>query len=303
MKQAVQSRWGKLAGAMLLATLLLSCLISCNTKVFSRDVIFKQNLPYGPLPGERLDLCQPFEAPPSSGLPALILLHGGGWVLGNQLSMDSTCKYYATQGFVVAAINYRLAPQYTWPAQLNDAQLAVRWLRFHAHTLGLDTAKLCAYGSSAGAHLSIFLGELPTIHPGDTAKLLTSESPQVSCVVDQFGPTDLLTFLKTPYEQSITYALLGNHTPQNGQALYRDASPLFAVSAHTAPLLIIQGTKDTIVLPEQSRTLQTQLMHAGVSVQYISFTGGHAYLGTTIQTKSSIQQLILNYLLQHNSLT
>ena len=161
----------------------------------------RQNVAYGPLAAEKLDLCEPLGV--TSSRPGVILIHGGGWTGGDKSSVhfQSRCTSLAALGFVVANVNYRLADKYSytypqqrkdmWPAQLVDVQLAVRWVRAHAQQLGLDPTRVCAAGSSAGAQLAVFLGVLATIHPGDEAQLLANQSPKVSCVVDNSGPVDL----------------------------------------------------------------------------------------------------------------
>ncbi len=250
---------------------------------------------YGPLPGENLDLCFPTNA--SSLRPGVILIHGGGWTGGNKSTNDGFCSSLASQGFVAATIDYRLTPGYTWPAQLVDAQLAVRWLRAKANLIHLNPQRLCAYGTSAGAHLSTFLGTLATIHPGDEAGLFANESPEVSCVVDEFGPTDLTRLLSTPYQQSIVLPLMHNLTLQNVPAFYRDASPLFDVTPQSAAMLIIQGTADTIVPQSQSLALEHKLQQAHVPVKYISYRGEHNFKGLDEQQRDAIQAQVVDFLI------
>jgi len=257
-------------------------------------VVTRDDLDYGPLPDENLDLCYPTNA--TTPRPGVILLHGGGWAVGNKSTNDSFCSLLASQGFVAITINYRLTPKYTWPAPLVDAQLAVRWLRAKAHSIHLNPKRLCAYGVSAGAHLSIFLGTLSAIHAGDEAQLFADESSEVSCVVDDFGPTDLTGLLSTPYQRSIVLPLMHNLTPQDDLALYRDASPLFDVTPRSAPMLIIQGTEDAIVPQSQSLALQQKLEQAHVPVKYISYKGGHSFLGLGEQQKDAIQVQIVDFL-------
>ena len=108
------------------------------------QVTFRPDVAYGRLSQEILDLCIPTGLP--TPRPGLVLIHTGGWFTGDkretfdqeQDNLQSTCMGLASQGFLVASINYRLTPGATWPAQLVDAQLAVRWLRAHAGTFGLD---------------------------------------------------------------------------------------------------------------------------------------------------------------------
>src|SRR5262249_48619939 len=139
---------------------------------------------------ETLDLCRPAH---TSKQPGVILIHGGGWQNGAKAVHDPQCSQLAMRGFVAATINYRLAPQDRWPAPLVDVHLAVRWMRSQANVIGLDPTRLCSYGDSAGGHLAVFLGVLPTIHPGDEATTYANQSPSVGCVVDEFGPVDLAT--------------------------------------------------------------------------------------------------------------
>jgi dipeptidyl aminopeptidase/acylaminoacyl peptidase len=87
-----------------------------------------------------------------------------------------------------------------------------------------------------------------------------------------------------------------NLTPQAAPALYRDASPLFDVTPHSAPMLIVQGTSDTIVPPSQSLALQQKLQAARVLVQYISYKGEHGLIGLDQQQKDTIQAQVVAFL-------
>jgi acetyl esterase/lipase len=239
------------------------------------------DLAYGPLAGESLDLCVPHAA--KTVRPGVLLIHGGAWSSGDKSLYDDFCRLLAEHGFVAATMDYRLAPASPWPAQIVDAQLAVRWLRASAAHINLDPARLCAYGDSAGGHLAVYLGSDTAIHPGDEAARYAGQSPQVSCVVDAFGPVDLTLRGTSPIQQSILQTLFGGATLTSDPAAYRDASPLFLVSARSAPTLIIQGTQDTLVPPSQSQALQAALHSAGVPVQYISYDGDHAFSGLSNQ--------------------
>ncbi|HLJ81335.1 MAG TPA: alpha/beta hydrolase [Ktedonobacterales bacterium] len=240
----------------------------------------RTNVAYGPLAQETLDLCQPAGA--SGPRPGVVLIHPGGFSAGGASDLDPICSYLASEGFIAASINYRLAPASPWPAELVDAQLAVRWLRSQATALSLDPHRLCSFGLSAGALLAVFLGELTNIHPGDEAALLTGESPQTTCIVDDFGPVDIPQILSNPADQQTAQSLLGG-TPQTQKAVEHDASPIFFVSSATAPTLIVQGTRDVLVPPSQSDELRRALEQHHVPVQYISYDGGHLFLGLAPQ--------------------
>ena len=258
-------------------------------------VTIRHNIAYGPLPKEDLDLCTPQHA--RGPLPGVVFFHGGAWQFGDKATFDSYCLYLASRGLVAATVNYRLAPAALWPAQLVDAQLAVRYLRAHAPALNLAPAHLCAFGESAGGHLAVFLGALATIHPGDEAALYANESPQVSCVADEFGPVDLTAPMPMLTHLNTFTTLFGGATLASDPAVYRDASPLFDISSQTAPMLIIQGTRDGTVPPQQSLALAAALRRAGVSALYLSYDGDHALIGLSKAQQDALLARIGNWLL------
>jgi acetyl esterase/lipase len=263
-------------------------------------VELRAHLAYGPLPEEALDLCMPRGA--RAPRPTVLLIHGGGWSTGDRTQFSDTCTSLAARGFVAATIDYRLAPAHPWPAPLVDTQLAARWLRAHATELSLDPTRLCSYGFSAGGHLAVFLGVLPTIWPGDEAGLLANQSPAVSCVVDEAGPTDLAAWYATGYPGQMLRDLFAGATPTSDPALYRAASPLLLVSQHSAPMLLLHGTHDTTVPSAQSEALARALTRAGVPVHYISYDGGHG-LGGIPQTRAqSLLEQTLAFLIDQQHL-
>jgi len=250
---------------------------------------------YGPLPAETLDLCTPVGA--TTPRPGVIFIHGGGWSTGDKLAYDNACDVLATYGFVAATINYRLAPENVWPAQIVDAQLAVRWLRAHAAAYNLDPQRLCAWGDSAGGHLAVYLGVSETIHPGDEQTIEADQSPQVSCVVDDYGPVDL-TNIHTPVAEQALPLLFGA-THQQAPDRYRDGSPLFLVSPQSAPMIIVQGTQDVTVPPAQSLALRAALQRNHVPEQYVSYNGGHGFSGLTQSQTDTILDTIFHFLVAH----
>ena len=244
---------------------------------------------YGPLPAEVGDLFLP--SGPAGRKRAVVVIHGGGWTEGSRHAAEGLAQLLASLGAVVFNIDYRLAdkaqPGTRWPAQLVDAQLAVRFLRIHAAEFGLDPARIGALGDSAGAQLAVFLGVLPRIVPGDQAGLYSQERPNVSAVVDQYGPMDLPGM--GAYAAHAIDALFGTPSPAGGALV--TTSPLLSVTAHSAPVYIIHGTSDSIVPFQQSRQLETTLRAHDVAVELVPFKGGHAYDG---MSEAGIAKLQLN---------
>lgn len=240
-------------------------------------VQIQQNVAYGPLPEQQADICIPQNT--SQTRPAILLIHGGGWTGGSRRDFGNTCQFLASQGFVTVEIDYRLAPAHIWPAQLVDVQLAVRAIRDHARDYGIDPQRICAYGSSAGGQLAVFLGALVNNVPDQLAGMFADQSPLVECVVDEYGPVDLTSSNLSFEQQNIVNTLLTGSTAQASAASYHDASPIFALSAQTAPMFVIQGKLDTLVPYSQSVELDTTLQRNHVAVTLVSYDGGHAYSG------------------------
>ena len=250
-------------------------------------VQIEPNISYGPLPAEQGDLYLP--AQPAAHRPAVIIIHGGGWVSGSRHAADYFANVLASMGVVVLNIDYRLAdkalPDTRWPAQLVDSQLAVRFMRAHAADYSIDTNRFGAVGDSAGAQLAVFLGELPKIVPGDEAGLYPRQAPNVKAVVDQFGPMDLPSMGN--YGVGSIDAMFGTPTPPPGDLL--SASPIPSVTSKSAPVYIVHGESDTVVPFDNSKQLVDALRAHRVSVELIPYAGDHAYQGLTPDQVGKLQ--------------
>lgn len=87
--------------------------------------------------------------------PVLVFFHGGGWVIGDLDSHDVVCRTLAHEGqLIVISVDYRLAPEHKFPAAIDDAVTATQWVASNAKTLGIDAARLCVGGDSAGGNLA-----------------------------------------------------------------------------------------------------------------------------------------------------
>src|SRR5262249_34444352 len=120
--------------------------------------------------------------------PGILFIHGGGWAFGDKGMYGPLARALAAKGFVAFSINYRLLPKYHYPAQLDDAQRAVRYVRAHADAYNLDPDRLGALGDSAGGYLVAMLGTRDTRDNSDSD--LSRYSSRVECVVDFYGPSD-----------------------------------------------------------------------------------------------------------------
>lgn len=268
------SLWRVIASfGCLLGLLICGNLASCappQTPGVTRDVA------YGTDPAQKMDVFTPVGF---TGLrPGVVLIHGGGWEGGDKGFYAPLGQALAAKGFVAFSINYRLTPASHYPAQVEDAQNAVRWMRAHAAQYHLDPARVGALGDSAGGYLAVVLGTRDL----DAAP---AQSSHVQCVVDFYGPTDLTGMTPAaPLNDSQKYALRVLHdllgtTREENPAAYKAASPLFDVSARSAPTLIIQGADDPLVPPDQSEKLADALHGAGVETFLaLIYKQGHGFL-------------------------
>ncbi len=251
-----------------------------------------QGIAYGPEPSEVLDECLPIGAP--SGQPGLIVIHGGSWSSASRTNaqFEDLCNAYAEEGYAVYDIDYRLTSGgYMWPDQIGDIQLAVRFMRSNAPQIGVDPNRICSYGWSTGSHLSLLLDEVQTIHAADVASNLSNYSPATDCVADFFGPTDLpKLYTESPAEDSPLQALLDNQTPSSDPAIYADASPVDNVTPQTGPTLIIQGTQDSTVKPDESQELQADLEAADIPYNFLWYVGGHGFYGVAQAQANMIRE-------------
>ena len=209
----------------------------------------------------KLDVYYPLTAP--SLMPAVIYLHGGAWIEGDKSDAASSPEVteLVKRGFLVASINYDLAPQYTIQGQIENAKCAVRFLRANSSYFGIDPNKIGAMGYSAGGHLAAVLGTSDKSAGMDASGGFTDQSSRVQAAVDFYGPTDLRN-LFSGYPAIILQELVGTSDVNSG--ILDKISPMTYVSADDPSFLILHGDKDSVVPLSQSQALYQSLQAAGI---------------------------------------
>ena len=264
--------WGAIGFAVLIAIAAFAA-SGRSQPMPERSEAYSSDLRYGLDPLQRLDVCR---TPANAGSrPALLFLPAGG---GDKKAFAGACRLAAGRGIVGVPVNYRRAER--WPAPLQDAQSAVAWVRAHAAEFNIDPARICALGASAGGYLAVFL-----------AVLTDPPAARIACAIDEFGPVDL-TRLERP---SAIARLFGPADPATLHRKEEEASPLRLVSKNTAPTLIIQGTLDPYIKPEQSEDLYQALLRAGVQTRLITYAGGHGFQELTREQRLAIWQTVLDF--------
>lgn len=217
---------------------------------------------------------------PAGPLPLVVFIHGGGWRMGSKEA--NRARFLVPRGYVVASINYRLTPQASWPAQIEDCKAAIRYLRAHASDYSIDPERVGVFGTSAGGHLAALLGtsgEIKGLEGG--VGECTDQSSRVQAVVDFFGPADFPNFQATPQVEAIITSPkdgLFRGTADEIHKMAVEASPVTHATKDDPPFLICHGDKDTTVPIRQSELLETALKKAGVDVTFHVVKGaGHGF--------------------------
>lgn len=239
---------------LLFAPLALACASSAETVAFTveRDVAYAA----GADARQRGDLFRPAGEGPH---PALLVIHGGSWTRGSRARMEPVAERFAAAGYVVFNVDYRLAPEHTHPAQIDDVRAAFAWLRDHAGAYGVDPARIAALGYSSGGHLALLLG-------------LEDAAARPAAVIGGAAPSDLRVWPRSPLIRN----LLGGSPDERPEA-WQGASPITHVSADDPPVLLYHGTLDNVVDVEHSRRLHERLQAEGVSSRLVEQKwAGHA---------------------------
>ena len=239
-------------------------------EVYNRDCVDQQapadrdflNLPYANNSATQLlDIHLPSGDGP---FPVVVYYHGGAWLIGDKANAPEAqgiLDAIVGKGYAVVSVNYRLASEAKWPAQIYDCKAAIRYIRANADTYNLDADRIAVFGASAGAHLALMTGLTNGMASMEDLTMGNAEySSDVMAVVSNYGISDLT---KWNYRESLyswlgdpIKALLGDHYTEE-QALA--ASPITYVSKDSVPVYLAHGQNDTLVETYHSTNLQAAL--------------------------------------------
>jgi acetyl esterase/lipase len=251
--------------------------------------------------GEQAQITEPDH--PGRAAPAAVYLHGGSWISGDYNSGGFIVEDIGTSlnahGFVTMAANYRLGPSAPWPAQIQDATCAVRYLRANAKALHIDPDHIGVWGHSAGGHLASLVGTAPPSAGFDTGDY-SDESSAVQAVADLSGPSDLVALEDEggPGVVKQNFVSLLGHVPESElPAALTAASPITYVSSGDPPFLIVHADNDMIVPLGQSVALADALEAAHVpTTLVVVHGGGHSLADPGGQpTPQGIEDLVVDF--------
>jgi acetyl esterase/lipase len=205
---------------------------------------FTRSVAYAARSRHRLDICQPVDA---VGAPVVVFFYGGAWRSGNKGLYRYVAKALARRGYVAVVPDYRIYPEVCYPDFIEDAALAVRWVKDNARRFGGDPDKLFLKGHSAGAHIAAMLAfdARWLLHVGLTP------GRDIAGLIGIAGPYDYL-----PLKDEILKVIFGG-------ADRPETQPIFHVSPGAPPALLITGGRDRLVEPGNSTRLAARLHAAG----------------------------------------
>lgn len=200
--------------------------------------------------------------------PAVLVVHGGAWRSGNRKQLRAYATTLAEHGFVCFAIDYRLAPEHKFPAQIEDCRMAVRWIRKNASQYKVNPDRLGAIGYSAGGHLVSLLattGEPPSDANGNI-------DTRIQVAAAGGAPTDFRWF---PDNGRWAEFWMGGDLTSKRE-LFLAASTAAFVDAGDAPLFFFNGSADMLVPEAWTKACYFALKSAGVKTEFYSITNaGH----------------------------
>ncbi len=212
--------------------------------------------------------------------PAIIWIHGGGFVTGDKAPYPKTLlDPFAQNGYAWFSINHRLAPKYPFPAETDDVETAVHYIKLHAPVYKVDPNRLVLMGESAGGHLVSFVGARHEPENSVAAvvsfygehDLVNRTHPEGPCLVDGKEVAMTGSVCLSPGLS----AFLGVHGPgPETEAIVRKASPATYIRRDMPPYLLIHGTKDFNVPFEQSVVMCKAMRQAGAQCDLIAIDGG-----------------------------
>lgn len=253
-----------------------------------------RDVPYCSLDGspQNMDVYFPESGGP---WPALLYVHGGGWMHGDKSEAGMFARLMTSQGYLVVSINYRLYPPAIFPAMIQDVKCVVRFLRANAAQYNLDLNRIGAVGVSAGGHLVALLGTTDQSAEWDVGQHL-EQSSRVQAVITMAGVMDLSRSFPNADIEAMKRVGFGEYN-------VAEASPITHVTPDDPPFLLIHGEQDQLVPVEQSQMMYERLVQANVPAQIIVVqNAGHSMISpgsTATPTLGEINLTIVNFLAQY----
>lgn len=235
---------------------------------------------YCSIDGETLEMDVLFpDEPADVDLPMVVHAHGGGWVSGSRGltgPLETLADELLDRGLAVATVDYRLAPEHPWPAQIEDVKCAIRFLRDRQGEFGVAVDRIGAIGESSGGHLVAMAAAAGPGAGWDDAGPFRDRSSRLQAAAVLFGPTDLTSddWQDTRENREAISVVFGASGPDD--PVLEEASPVRWVDGDEPPHVLVHGVEDSVVPVTQARFLADSLGAHGVDVDVVEVgNAGH----------------------------
>ena len=251
---------------------------------FIPDIVYSQ-VPTFETPNKllKMDILQPQS---NEKLAAVIFVTGGGFISANRARMPQLRMKLAEENYFVASINYRTVPNSTFPAPIEDVKSAIRFIKANSEKFNVDSERISVIGDSAGGYLTAFVAIT-----NDSRKFNVGENLQYSskivAAVDLYGIVDISNI---------------SNFPQMLQSLdnicVEDTNSINYINKNSAPMLIMHGTADNIVSPNQTDSLFQALKDAEIDAErYLVPNANHS---DDYWIQDDVFDVIVDFLNRHN---
>jgi acetyl esterase/lipase len=225
----------------------------------------------------------------------VIFIHGGNWQNGDKNQWQEVAEYFCQNGFLTASVNYRLAPKWNFPAQIEDVRLAIAYVKKQAASLGFSPQKLTLCGINAGAYLALLTAVIqPNEYLGKTNELLDEKTHPKAVIA--FSP--IVSLIKDYHSTKINKLvkdLLDFDPSKEQESFIKDSSPSERPEDFNCPLLIIHPEKNKEIPLASIRKFQEELISCQVPVKLIT---GFDFIDSTspIKVNPELMRLLENFL-------
>lgn len=229
--------------------------------------------------------------------PIILYVHGGGWEDGDRKSgfEYQRALQFVSQGYLIASLDYRLAPSFKHPAQIHDVKCAIKFLKKNATELGINKNKFGLFGESAGGHLSA-LAALTDASNGLEGSELADISTKVQAAAVFYGLYDVVNVEPSLARISVSKTFIDRNSKING-------SPVVYIDENDPPFLIIHGKEDKFVDVAQSVKLAIMLKDKGHEPLLVAVeNAGHGFVergGKIEPDNNKINQLLIAFYNEH----